>query len=56
MISWRGVAKKRRGQELPLITVKSSPGVAATQQSWRDGNHFERFQGELPYCAFSGVL
>src|SRR3982074_2906000 len=28
MISWRGVAKKRRRQELAEITVKSSPTVA----------------------------
>jgi hypothetical protein len=39
MISWRGVAKKRRAQDLAGMTVKSSVSVAAKQQSWRGGNH-----------------
>jgi hypothetical protein len=39
MISWRGVAKKRRRQELAVLTVKSWRTVASTQQSWRNGNH-----------------
>src|SRR6202035_6057012 len=39
MISSRGVAKKRRTQELAELTVKSSPSVAAAQHSWRGGNH-----------------
>jgi hypothetical protein len=30
-----------------VIRVKSSPSVAVTQQSWPDGNPFERFQGKL---------
>jgi hypothetical protein len=40
MISWRGVAKKRRMQELAWMTVKSSLSVATKQQSWRGGNHY----------------
>jgi hypothetical protein len=48
MISWRGVAKKRRAQELAAMTVKSSLGVAAWQQSWRDGNHLVRLP-ERPF-------
>src|ERR1700692_4478973 len=40
MISSRGVAKKRRAQALAEMTVKSSPSVAAKQQSWRGSNHF----------------
>src|SRR5882762_1072954 len=40
MISWRGVAKKRRAQDLAGMTVKSSVSVATKQQSWRGGNHF----------------
>jgi hypothetical protein len=39
MISWRGVAKKRRAQDLAGMTVKSSVSVASKQQSWRGGNH-----------------
>jgi hypothetical protein len=39
MISWRGVAKKRRAQALAETRVKCSPSVAARQQSWLDGNH-----------------
>jgi hypothetical protein len=39
MISWRGVAKKRRAQALAERRVKCSPSVAAKQQSWPDGNH-----------------
>jgi hypothetical protein len=39
MISRRGVAKKRRAQELAAMTVKSSVGVAARTQSWPGGNH-----------------
>jgi hypothetical protein len=38
MISWRGVAKKRRAQEVAGIAVKSSVSVATAQQSWRAGN------------------
>jgi hypothetical protein len=37
MISWRGVAKKRRAQELAAMTVKSSLSVAARTQSWLGG-------------------
>src|SRR3981189_3028722 len=40
MISWRGVAKKRRAQELASMTVKSSLSVATKQQSLRGGNHY----------------
>jgi hypothetical protein len=40
MISWRGVAKKRRKQGPGMRTVKCSVTVAVTQQSWREGNHF----------------
>src|SRR6266404_1692566 len=39
MISWRGVAKKRRAQEVAEMRVKCSESVAAGQQSWRRGNH-----------------
>src|ERR1700722_13546935 len=39
MISWRGVAKKRRAQALAGLTTKCSSSVAATQQSLRHGNH-----------------
>src|SRR5229473_2697920 len=39
MISWRGVAKKRRAQELAGMTVKCSLSVATRQQSLRGGNH-----------------
>ena len=39
MISARGVAKKRRAQQLAATRVKSSFGVAARQQSWRRGHH-----------------
>src|SRR5258708_29501609 len=39
MISARGVAKKRRTQELAGVTVKCSLSVAVKQQSWRNGNH-----------------
>jgi len=35
MISWRGVAKKRRDYERPRIRVKSSGSVASTQHSLR---------------------
>src|SRR6266404_6063390 len=42
MISWRGVAKKRRAQELAGIAVKSSVSVATAQQSWHRGNHRSR--------------
>jgi hypothetical protein len=38
MISCRGVAKKRRGQEPAAGTVKCSGTVAKTQQSLRQGN------------------
>src|SRR5207248_5598555 len=38
MMSWRGVAKKRRKRESPKKTVKWSGSVARPQQSWRDGN------------------
>jgi hypothetical protein len=33
MISWSGVAKKRRAQEPDAMTVKSSGTVAAAQHS-----------------------
>src|SRR5713101_7459924 len=39
MISSRGVAKKRRAQELAGMRVKCSLSVASMQQSWRGGNH-----------------
>src|SRR5712691_4957401 len=39
MISSRGVAKKRRAQELAGMTVKCSLSVASKQQSWQGGNH-----------------
>jgi hypothetical protein len=39
MISRRGVAKKRRKRGPGMRTVKCSPTVAVTQQSWRQGNH-----------------
>jgi hypothetical protein len=39
MISSRGVAKKRRAQQLAGMTVKCSLTVAGEQQSWRGGNH-----------------
>src|SRR6266849_1003896 len=42
MISSRGVAKKRRAQELAGMTVKCSLSVASKQQSWPSGNHFRR--------------
>ena len=38
MVSWRGVAKKRRKQERPMRLTKCSLTVAATQQSWPWGN------------------
>jgi hypothetical protein len=38
MVSWRGVAKKRRKQERPVRLTKCSLTVAATQQSWPWGN------------------
>ena len=40
MISWRGVAKKRREPKLAWMKVKSSGTVAPEQQSWRGSNHF----------------
>src|SRR5450755_4723134 len=39
MISWRGVAKKRRLPRRGGIRVKCSLGVAVEQRSWRSGNH-----------------
>src|SRR5258706_12979595 len=42
MISSRGVAKKRRAQELAGMTVKCSLSVATKPQSWRGGNHCDR--------------
>src|SRR4030081_3299397 len=50
MISWRGVAKKRRAQDLAGMTVKSSVSVASKQQSWRGGNHLLSC-GRTPYPA-----
>jgi hypothetical protein len=38
IISWRGVAKKRREHEVATKTVKCSGTVATAQQSWRDSN------------------
>lgn len=49
MISSRGVAKKRRGRELPARRVKSSLSVAGRQQSWRCGNHCH--PDETPKCS-----
>jgi hypothetical protein len=40
MISWRGVAKKRRKPKLGWMKLKSSGTVASKQQSWLEGNHF----------------
>ena len=40
MVSWRGVAKKRRKQGVGGRLTKCSFTVAVTQQSWRDGNHY----------------
>src|SRR6202035_1210061 len=42
MISWRGVAKKRRAQEVAAMRVKCSPSVAMKQQSWRGRHHLLR--------------
>src|SRR5437660_9949771 len=39
MVSWRGVAKKRRAQDLAGMTVKCSLSVASKPQWWRCGNH-----------------
>src|SRR3979409_403409 len=39
MISWRGVAKKRRAQGLAEMRVKCSQIVVRKQQSWPCGNH-----------------
>src|SRR3954468_7926854 len=39
IISWRGVAKKRRKQEPAAADAKCSPTVATPQHSLRDGNH-----------------
>jgi hypothetical protein len=38
MVSWRGVAKKRRKQEAGVRLTKCSLTVAVSQQSWPDGN------------------
>jgi hypothetical protein len=40
MISWRGVAKKRREPKLGWMKLKSSGTVAPKQQSWPESNHF----------------
>jgi hypothetical protein len=40
MISWRGVAKKRRKPKLGWMKLKSSGTVASKQQSWPESNHF----------------
>jgi hypothetical protein len=40
MISWRGVAKKRREPKLGWMKLKSSGTVALKQQSWPESNHF----------------
>ena len=40
MVSWRGVAKKRRKQEPAGRLTKCSSTVAVTQQSWPGGNHY----------------
>jgi hypothetical protein len=40
MISWRGVAKKRREPKLGWMKLKSSGTVASRQQSWLGSNHF----------------
>lgn len=42
MVSWRGVAKKRREQEAGGRLTKCSVVVAARQQSWRRGNPCSR--------------
>src|SRR6266446_9833460 len=47
MISSRGVAKKRRTQELAGMRVKCSLSVATKQQSWQGGNHF---LSPIPHC------
>jgi hypothetical protein len=41
----RGVAKKRRMQEVAGLRVKCSLSVAARQQSWQGGNHFAATEG-----------
>src|SRR6266446_3849034 len=51
MISSRGVAKKRRTQELAGIRVKCSRNVVITQQSWHDGNHL---LAPIPHCTLGG--
>src|SRR5665811_112166 len=57
MISWRGVAKKRRAQELDEMTVKSSLGVATEQHSWRRGNHhFVAPTTEPSHCTKNFIL
>jgi hypothetical protein len=40
MISWRGVAKKRRKPKRGWMKLKSSGTVASKQQSWLESNHF----------------
>ena len=46
MMSWSGVAKKRRWQQVAAKTVKCSRTVARTQQSWREGNDRRPLPGE----------
>src|ERR1700737_1043547 len=53
MISWRGVAKKRRAQEVAGIAVKSSVSVATAQQSWRAGNSAAPSLSSKPWTAGS---
>jgi hypothetical protein len=45
MISWRGVAKKRRKQGAPAAAIKSRSGVARTQHSLPEDNGFEGLYG-----------
>jgi hypothetical protein len=42
MVSWRGVAKKRRKQEAGVRLTKCSLTVAVTQQSWPGGTLYLR--------------
>ena len=52
MVSWRGVAKKRRKQEPAGRLTKCSSTVAVTQQSWPGGNHYSGLfeAAALPHC------
>jgi hypothetical protein len=50
MVSWRGVAKKRRKQEAGVRLTKCSLTVAVTQQSWPGGNLYLGLIEYLPFC------